>query len=253
MRVLIIEDEAHAAQRLGKLIVLREPTAEILGPIDSVKAAVCWFNSQTHPDLVFMDVQLADGVCFMIFEQCKIKAPIIFTTAYDQYALKAFKVNSIDYILKPVDKEDLFRAIDKFKDLSRNQVLPGEVLTNIEEAMKMLTQKYKSRFVVKIGEHLRTVETGDILFFLSQDKATFCVTSDLRYILIDFTLEQLEDMIDPERFYRINRKYIVSTEAIRDIVSYANSRLKLKLKGAKESDVVVARERVQDFKAWLDR
>lgn len=253
MRVLIIEDEEHAARRLRKLIALSEPQAEILGPIDSVRSAVEWFSKEPSPDLVFMDIQLADGISFLIFDRCQVDAPVVFTTAYDQYALKAFKVNSIDYILKPVDREEFLQAMEKYRKLGFEKGRASNPLLKIEEVMKMLTQKYKTRFVVKIGEHLRTVETADILFFVSEGKATFCVTTDLRHILIDFTLEQLEDLIDPVRFYRINRKYIVSTEAIQDIISYTNSRLKLKMKGAKDSDVVVARERVQDFKNWLDR
>lgn len=253
MKVLIIEDEQQAAQRLETIVKSLEPDVEILDTIDTVKRAVRWFQENSHPDIVFMDIQLADGISFSIFEQCQVGAPVIFTTAYDEYALKAFKVNSIDYILKPVDKDELAASLKKFRDLKNDEISQESVLHNIGEAVRMLTKKYKTRFVVKVGEHLRTVEVNDILYFYSEKKATFCVTRDKRNIILDYTLEQLEDIVDPERFYRINRQYLVSSESIQDIINYTNSRLKLILRTGQNSDIIVARERVQEFKMWLDR
>jgi DNA-binding LytR/AlgR family response regulator len=254
MRIVIIEDEPHAAQRLQSLAAELIPGAEIVAKVDTVKKSVQWLKANEKPDLIFMDIQLADGLSFQIFEQHPINSPVIFTTAYDEYALKAFKVNSIDYILKPVDKGELEAALKKLKNLSANS--PNnqkEILSNIGQAVEMLLKKYKTRFVVKVGEHLRTIEVNAIRYFFSQDKTTFCVTDDNRNHILDYTLEQLEEMLDPTEFYRINRKYLVRSAAIQDIISYSNSRLKLVLKGSQDNDIIVARERVQEFKSWLDR
>lgn len=253
MNILIIEDEPQAAQRVEKLIGELVPDASIAGKIDTVKKAVQWLKNNPVPDLILMDIQLADGISFQIFEQHEIQSPVIFTTAYDAYAMKAFKVNSIDYILKPVDKEELSAALKKLKTLVKGGTSAVQMLANIGQAVQMLMKKYKTRFVVKVGEHLRTIEVGSIQYFYSQDKATFCVTDDNRNHILDYTLEQLEEMIDPDQFFRINRKYMVRSHAIQDIISYTNSRLRLVLKGSQDNDIIVARERVQEFKDWLDR
>ena len=249
---MIVEDEPHAAQRLQMLASELIPNANILARIDTVKKAVEWLKSNS-PQLIFMDIQLADGLSFHIFEQVKVESPVIFTTAYDEYALRAFKVNSIDYILKPVDKEELNAALQKLKNLSGDTVRQEAILGNIAQALELLHKRYKTRFVVKVGEHLRTIDVDTILYFFSQDRTTFCVTDDNRNHVLDYTLEQLEDMLDPDAFFRINRKYLVRSSAIKDIISYTNSRLKLVLKGSTDKDIIVARERVQQFKEWLDK
>ena len=200
-----------------------------------------------------MDIQLADGISFQIFEQCEVKSPVIFTTAYDEYALKAFKVNSIDYILKPVDEDELKSALKKYHGLAASGTSVAVALESIGEAIKMLTKKHKTRFVIKIGEHIKSVEMIDILFFQSIEKATYCQTKDGRKNILDYTLDELEEVLDPVQFFRINRKYIVSASSIQDIVSYTNSRLRLNLKNSIDKDIVVARERVQEFRDWLDR
>ena len=253
MKILIIEDEPHAVQRLQTLIRELIPDADIVGKIDSVKKALDWFERNDPPDVVLMDIQLADGISFQIFEQCEVKAPVIFTTAYEEYALKAFKVNSIDYILKPVDRDELDIALKKVSSRQRSVNATAELLHNMSESVKMLTKKYKARFMIKVGEHLRTIEVDNIRFFHSHDKTTFCVTGENRSLIVDYTLEQLEEMLNPLSFYRINRKYLVSAAAIQDIISYTNSRLRLVLKGSQDEDIIVARERVQDFKSWLDK
>jgi DNA-binding LytR/AlgR family response regulator len=253
MKVLIIEDEVQAAQHLERLLNLLEPNLQVLDKLDTVKRSVQWLTSNAPPDVIFMDIQLADGISFSIFEQTNVTAPVIFTTAYDAYALKAFKVNSVDYILKPVDETELRLALKKFKTLMGNSNASQAVLTNIQDAVKLLTRKYKSRFVVKVGEHLRTIETENIQYFYSQEKATFCVTADGRNHILDFTLEQLEDMTDPDVFFRINRKYLIAAKSVSDIISYTNSRLKLVIGTSSDNDIIVARERVQDFKKWLDQ
>ncbi len=253
MKVLIIEDEPQAAKRLESLITSLEPQAVIQNKIDTVKNAVQWIQSNPAPDLIFMDIQLADGISFQIFEQCEVKSPVIFTTAYDAYALKAFKVNSIDYILKPIDKDEMGAALKKFHSVNRTSQDSKKVLDNIGQAIQMLTKKYKTRFVIKVGEHLKSVEVSEILFFFSLEKATFCQTKDGRKNILDFTLDQLEEILDPTRFFRINRKHIVAADSIQDMISYTNSRLRLVLKTSDDNDVIVARERVQEFKDWLDR
>lgn len=253
MRVLIIEDEDQAAKRMEALVMELKPSAHILDKIDSVKRAVQWFTTNPPPDLVLMDIQLADGISFQIFEQCKVDCPVIFTTAYDEYALKAFKVNSIDYILKPIDKEELSVAFAKLKASSSLASDAQDRLVNIELAMQMLTRRNKSRFVIKVGEHLKTIEVENILYFFSQDKTTFCHTLDKRDHILDYTLDQLEEMLDKRTFFRINRKYVISPKALQDIISYTNSRLRLVLKDSDDQDVIVARERVQEFKDWLDQ
>jgi DNA-binding LytR/AlgR family response regulator len=253
MKILIIEDEPQAAQRIEKLVLSLVPEGEIVGQADTVKKAVQWFRNNPAPDLTLMDIQLADGISFQIFEQCEVKSPIIFTTAYDEYALKAFKVNSVDYILKPVDKDELKAALGKLKGFTASTDQTRQMLDNISEAVNMLMKKHKSRFVIKVGEHLKTIDVSAIRYFFSQDKATFCVTDDQRNFVLDYTLEQLEEMIDPRNFFRINRKYLISASAIQDIIHYTNSRLRLVLRASQDNDIIVARERVQEFKDWLDR
>lgn len=253
MKVLIIEDEPQAAQRLETLLRSAAPGIEILSILDSVKSSVAWLKSNQRPTLIFMDIQLADGLSFEIFEKTEVLAPVIFTTAFDEYALKAFKVNSIDYILKPFDKEELQQALKKFNHLTPNSSSPAGMMEGIEYAMQMLTKKYKQRFVLKVGEHLKSVEVSEVLFFFSLEKTTFCQTRDGRKHILDFTLDQLEGLLDPQRFFRINRKYIVAVDSLHDMVNYTNSRLRLVLKTSDDKDVIVARERVQEFKEWLDR
>lgn len=254
MRILIIEDEPHAARRLETLIHELIPGAEVTAHIDSVRKAVHYFMSNTAPDLTMMDIQLSDGISFDIFRQCEVRSPVIFTTAYDEYALRAFKVNSVDYILKPIDKDELGQALLKFKSM-QGKPAPSqpEVIENLEEVVRMLTRKFKTRFMIKVGEHLKTVDVASILYFFTQDKATFCVTADNRKLVLDYSIEDLEDIMDPQLFFRINRKYMVSAGAITDIVQYTNSRLKLVLRNCVDQEVIVAREKVQEFKSWLDR
>jgi DNA-binding LytR/AlgR family response regulator len=252
MRVLIVEDEPMAAERLEKLVLELEPNANVLARLDSVKQSVQWLKQNTGPDLILLDIQLADGISFQIFDQVAVNCPIIFTTAYNEYALKAFKVNSIDYILKPIDKAELRTALDKFNRLIKPVSTPN-LMESIANAMELLTKKYKTRFVVKVGEHLRSIEVSDILFFYSQDKTTFAQTNDGRKHILDYSMEQVDEMMDPTRFFRINRKYLVASNAIQDMITYTNSRLRLVLKTSDDQDVIVARERVQEFKDWLDR
>jgi DNA-binding LytR/AlgR family response regulator len=254
MKILLIEDEPQAAQRLEKLVKTVIPHAIIVSTLDTVKNAVRWFQSNPAPELIFMDIQLADGISFSIFDQVEVNVPVIFTTAYDEYALKAFKVNSIDYLLKPIDEEGLRTAVKKYDSITSSRAMtPDKMMESINLAMQMLSKKYKERFVIKVGEHLKSVEVGEILFFFSLEKTTFAQTMDGRKHILDFTLDQLEELLDPKKYFRINRKYIISVDSIQDMISYINSRLKLVLKNSDDPDVIVARERVQEFKEWLDR
>ena len=252
MKVLIIEDEPHAADRLREL-VLRNAQASVLGVLDSVKSSVAWFESNDSPDLVLMDVQLADGISFEIFKKTPVTAPIIFTTAYDEYAIRAFKVNSIDYLLKPIDDEEFSRAINKFQFRTDENATTQKLMERIGNAMQEMVKGYKERFVTKVGEHLKFIDVNEILFFFSEDKTTFCRTRDNRSHILDYTLDDVEHLVDPKRYFRINRKYIVGIESIVDMISHVNSRIRVVLKGSTDHDVIVARERVQEFKAWLDR
>ena len=254
MNVLIIEDEKLAANRLIGLLKNIDNDAKIVGTIDSIKASVAWFSSNHQPDLAFMDIQLADGLSFEIFDQVVISCPVIFTTAFDEYALRAFKVNSIDYLLKPIDPDELSRAVDKFRhwhqDGSKSEALAQPVMDRV---LQMLTKTYKSRFLVRAGEHIKTIPVEQVTYFYSMEKATFLNTAENKEYDIDYTLEELDGLLNPELFFRINRKYIVSMGAIRDIINFTNSRLKLRLVNSSDNEIIVSREKVADFKNWLDR
>ena len=256
MKVLIIEDEKLAADRLASLIKQYDAGIEIIGKVGSVRKAAETMNTVYQPDLVFMDIQLGDGLSFEIFEKTEIKCPVIFTTAYDEYAIRAFKVNSIDYLLKPIDADELAVAIDKFKHLQKSASANESSALNLallEQAMQLLgQQQYKTRFVIKIVEHIKYVPTENIDFFFSMEKATFLQTKDNKRFVIDYPLDQLEKMVDPKLFFRINRAYLVGLTSIQDIFSFSNSRLKTVLRNSPEADVIVSRDKVQSFKDWLD-
>jgi len=249
MNCLIIEDEKEAAFKLAGLIKKYDQNIEILDTIQSVKNAVIWLNNNETPDLIFMDIQLSDGLSFEIFEQTIIKAPVIFTTAYDEYALKAFKVNSIDYLLKPIDQSELDQAIDKYKESNTPKEIPSQVFDNI---LHSLTKKYKSKFVIKVGEHIKVFTIEDVQCFYSMEKYTFLQNNEGRDYAISYSLDQVENLIDPAKFFRINRRFLVSFSAISNIVSYSNSRLRINLKSNDSEDLIVSREKVQDFKKWLE-
>jgi DNA-binding LytR/AlgR family response regulator len=249
MNCLIVEDEKVAAERLTGLIKKYDPSIVIIEIVQSVKNAVQWLNTHQAPDLIFMDIQLSDGLSFEIFEQTIVKTPVIFTTAYDEYALKAFKVNSIDYLLKPIGLNELKNAIDKFKENNSPKEIPAQVFDSI---MHSLTKKFKNKFVMNVGEHIKVFTTEDIQCFYSMEKYTFLQNNSGRDYAINYTLDQLEDILDPAQFFRINRKFIVSLSAISDIISYSNSRLKVKLNSNESNDLIVSREKVQDFKKWLE-
>jgi len=249
MNCLVIEDEKMAAERLCKLIHGYDPKLEVVDTLPSVKKSVEFLQQNPSPDLIFMDIQLADGLSFEIFENTPVQTPVIFTTAYDEYALKAFKVNSIDYLLKPIDEKELAAAIDKYKSNQAPVQVSQQVVDNI---LHSLTNNYKNKFLVKVGEHIRLLTIEDVQCFYSMEKAVFLQTLKGRDYAINYTLDKLEELVDPSKFFRINRKYIVAIAAISDIINYSNSRLLIKLNENTNDDLIVSREKVLLFKSWLE-
>jgi DNA-binding LytR/AlgR family response regulator len=250
MKVIIIEDEKPAARRLKRLIA--DFNIEVVAMLHSVEESINWLKENQHPDLIFLDIQLSDGLAFEIFEQIPTQSFIIFTTAYDEYALKAFKLNSIDYLLKPIDDEELKVAIEKYQQLyveHKTSKLDFEDLRRL--IFKPTEKEYKKRFTVKVGQHLKSVLIDEIECFYSENKGTFLHTVDNRSYLLDTTLEQLQEILNPAIFFRINRKFYINIHSIKDIISYSNSRLKIYLNHFNELEIIVSREKVNTFKSWL--
>lgn len=251
MNVIIIEDEKPSARRLQRMLKALDMNAETM--LHSVEESIEWFQNNEHPDLIFLDIQLSDGLSFEIFEAINIKSAVIFTTAYDEYALQAFKLNSIDYLLKPIDDEDLKTAVEKYKGRTPQKQSVTLDFNDIKNLLvNPIEREYKKRFSVKVGQHLKLINIEDIECIYSENKGTYAYTSEGRNYLLDSTLDQLEDELEPDVFFRISRKFYVNVNAIKDMVSYTNSRLQIKLNRFKEQDIIVARERVKDFKNWLE-
>lgn len=254
MTTIIIEDEKPAARLLQRKLEKLQINVTVL--LHSVEEAIEWFSNHPHPDLIFLDIQLSDGLSFAIFEAVEIKSAIIFTTAYDEYALRAFKLNSIDYLLKPIDEDDLEVAVNKYKSRVPEKAPENPSLAlDFEAIKKMLTnpfeKNYKKRFTLKIGQHLKVISVDEIECFYSENKGTYLHTFDNRDYLLETTLEVLEQELDPAAFYRISRKFIIPLKAIKEIVVYSNSRLKIILPTYKAEEVIVSREKVADFKNWI--
>jgi len=250
LKTIIIEDEKPAARLLQRK--LEKLNIEVGVMLHSVEEAIDWFSKNEHPDLIFLDIQLSDGLSFEIFEKSEIKSAVIFTTAYDEYALKAFKLNSIDYLLKPIDEDDLEVAISKFKArLPKQETLQ----LDFDQIKRMLQnpfeKNYKKRFTIKIGQHLKVISVDEIECFFSENKGTYIHTFDNRNFLVESTLEVLEQELDLKNFFRVSRKFIVSLKAIKEIVVYSNSRLKVILPSYNDDEVIVSREKVSDFKNWI--
>jgi len=247
MRTLIIEDEIPAARQLTKLLLAHNPACQILDTLDSVEGAVRWFGTFPAPDLVFMDIQIADGLSFDIFKQVEVTAPVVFTTAFDHYAVQAFKVNAVDYLLKPVDPEELKRAIEKVENQKSKPVA-----FDFESLSRFFKKEnYKDRFLVKTGQHLAFLATTDIAFFRSSDGLTQAYTFSGKKYFVENTLEELERLLDPHDFFRISRGMTLRLNAIHKIHPHLNGRLKLETQPAAPEDVFVSRERVGEFKVWL--
>ncbi|MFY7811132.1 MAG: LytR/AlgR family response regulator transcription factor [Flavobacterium sp.] len=249
MTIIIIEDEQPAARFLKRKI--ESLGFEVLKMLHSVQESINYFNENLVPDLLFLDIQLSDGLSFEIIEKCNINCAVIFTTAYDQYALKAFKTNSIDYLLKPVDNLELSNAIEKYQ---KNKIkLENFDFELIKKAIAGKVEKnYKSRFSVKIGEHIKIINTQEVVCFYSENKGSYLYNKEKRAYLLDINLEELEELLQPKDFFRVNRKHIINIHQIKDIISYSNSRLKIILNYFTEDEIIVSRERVSDFKKWLE-
>jgi DNA-binding LytR/AlgR family response regulator len=250
MKVLIIEDEQPASQKLIRLLGEIDPDIEVANIIESVEGATNWLLDNPHPELIFMDIQLEDGICFEIFENCVLKTPVIFTTAYDEYSLKAFKVNSVDYLLKPIALDELKNAIGKFKAVHRAKI----DYSKLDSIINQLQPKTKERFLIKIGEHFRSISVSNINYFYIKERCNFINVDKEKNYAIDFSLDKIEQIVDSKTFFRVNRNFIINFSAIRDIIAYSSSRLKIILANwTEKEEILVSRERVAEFKEWMDR
>ena len=250
MRVIIFEDEKLASERLIQLLKQIKPEAEVLTSIKSVEAGTLWLQNHDEPELIISDIQLLDGTSFEIFEQVKVNCPVIFTTAYDDFAIKAFEVNSVDYLLKPIQKEKLEKAIDKYENQKGNS---SEL--NLEKIQELLQGEptYKSRFLVKLGQRIKAIPVEKIAYFYSRDKLTYLVGFDGQKLPVDQTLEELDTLLNPTHYFRVNRKFLVHFDAVSDIHPYFKGRVKLELEPTIHEDIVVSSEKTPVFKKWLDQ
>jgi DNA-binding LytR/AlgR family response regulator len=249
MKVVIIEDERLAAEKLASLIEQTDSSLKIIARLESVTESINWLVANEQPDLIFMDIQLDDGISFEIFDAVKIQSPVIFTTAYDQYAIRAFKVNSVDYLLKPIDRKSLELALRKFHQIHSN----FGVEEKISKVIEQLSSSWKNRFFVKIGNHFQSVPVDEITCFFVAERCTFLRIRSGKIFALDYSLEQLQKKVNPNLFFRINRNYIVNIHFITDILSYSTNRLKIKLQEYSNDGLIVSRDKVLEFKQWLDR
>ncbi len=255
MRILILEDEILAVEKLQNLLHEYDPQIEILATLPSVEAAVNWLQEHRPPDLLLADIHLADGLCFEIFKQVPVKCPVIFTTAYDQYALHAFQVNSIDYLLKPVQYAKLAHSLDKLRDMQKS-FNPGSPNIKVDDIMEIIRKgdgNYKSRFMVKVGSKIKAIKTNEIAYFYSSNKLNLLVTHENLKFPVDYALDDLIDLLDPRIFFRINRKLIIHIDAAKEIHPYFKGRLKLVLQPPlNEEETIISSEKTPLFKIWLD-
>lgn len=253
MNILIIEDEILATQRLQILLKEYDPSINIVGCLESVEETVNWLNKRTHPDLMLMDIHLSDGHSFEIFKKATTQKPIIFTTAYENYAIDAFQLFSIDYILKPVTSEALAAAINKYKNLSTGFAASADYGSIMEQVKDNFTSRYKNRFLTKVGQRLFFVQVDEVAYFHADNKIVFLVDREGNRFVINTTLEKLELMLDPRHFFRINRKVIIHADVIEQVKPVANNRLKIVLRGIQtQEDITISREKVPEFKLWAD-
>lgn len=254
LKVLIVEDETPAVEKLERYLQKYSASITVAGVCDSVESAVNWLKeNQAGIDLIFMDIQLKDGLSFKIFSLVAVQKPVIFITAYNEYALDAFKVNSIDYLLKPVTFSDLSGSLLKLENLRDQLVINDVKLEKLKTLAGDTSSKvYKNRFMVKVGDHIRSITTDQVIFFFADGRDVYLVTQQMRKFIIDFTLEALEEVLEPKNFFRVNRTYILSIHFIQDVVMYSNSRLKITTQPAWDKEIIVSREKVNEFKEWFD-
>lgn len=253
MRVVIVEDEHLTAQRLEGMLKKYDATIEVLAELPSVAVTIDWFKSNPNPDLAFMDIHLEDGQSFSIFENINLQIPVIFTTAYDEYTIQAFKVNSVDYLMKPLNYDELVQAIEKYKRIHAQPEAEVQSLETLLQSLHKKEPEYKDRFLVSIGSRLRTIETIDINYFYSAEKITFLVTKDNQRFPIDYSLDKLAMMLNPKEYYRINRQMIVKLSAISNIHVYPKGKIKLDLMPIMKEDVFISLDKVGEFKDWIGK
>lgn len=252
MNILIIEDEHRNANRLQQLLHEINEEIKIADVLESVADSIEWFGQHDEPDLILMDVRLADGLCFEIFSACNINAPVIFTTAYDEYAIRAFKVNSIDYLLKPIDKLELAGALFKYEQLvSHHQA--DNVIANLVDIIKKPGPIHRSRFLIPIHDGYKTINVQDIVYIFSEFKVSHLVLSNGDIQAVLFTMDELEEQLDPDIFFRANRQHLISINSIKSIHNYFNGKLKVILQGPADTEIFISREKATLFKQWLDR
>lgn len=254
MDILIIEDEQLGVEKLSRLLLSIDSSINIVGNTRSIKSSVEWLLQHEHPDIILMDIELTDGQSFEIFNHVTIKSMVIFTTSYDEYALQAFKVNSVDYLLKPIKKEELKNALDKYQ--LWQQKFSASTL-NVEQLIHELKQQqpksFRSRFLVKIGQKLLSVETREIAYFYAEERLSYFITWNKQRYIVDYTIEDLKQMLDPHEFYRANRAFILHIKSIAKIHNYFNGKLKLELQPATDKEVLISREKSMEFKEWLGK
>jgi DNA-binding LytR/AlgR family response regulator len=253
VKIILVEDEPYNLRLLQEMIKKLRPGWEVVNTFESVKESVAWLRENQHPDLFFMDIQLADGLCFSIFDQVDVKSMVIFTTAYDNYAIRAFKVNSIDYLLKPFKEKDLEAAIEKFENLRQvpDEVASNQNYTEILNAIRHGEKKYRRRFLVSKGAAFYKLPVEEIACFFSENRITTAATFNRQNHVVDFSLEALEEQLDPETFFRVNRQVIVNIQAIEKIENYFGGKLKVQINPPFEGTVVVSRLKAMDFKEWV--
>jgi len=251
MRILIVEDEKPASDNIIYLLKQIDKNIDVIAVIETVEETINYLQSGLLPDLILMDIQLDDGLCFEIFETIKVNIPVIFTTAYNEYVLRAFKVNSVDYLLKPIEKDLLNQAIEKFKTVHLKE---NHYILAVNQLLKEFGKQHRSRFLIKVGPHYKSIPTNDICCFYILERATFFSTFSGYNYTLDNSLENLQDELNPDKFFRINRNYLINIDAIADILSYSSSRLLIKLKNNQtNNDLIVSREKVLAFKRWIDK
>lgn len=259
MQILIVEDEELAVKKLRKTLAAVDPNAKVVNVTDSIQSTVHWLQNNPAPDLILMDIELSDGQSFEIFSRVNIRSAVVFTTSYDEYALKAFKVNSIDYLLKPIQQEDLATALRKYHDIKNmygaaspeKALSMDDIVNQLKE--KLQPKEYRKRFLVKHAQKLVSVEIEEIAYFFSDGRLNFFKTYDNRKFIVDYTMDELEEMLDPDRYFRISRSFYISVDSVDQIHEYFGNRLMLNLKPAVDKEAIVSREKVADFKKWMGK
>ncbi|RPD43022.1 LytR/AlgR family response regulator transcription factor [Chitinophaga barathri] len=254
MEILIIEDEQLGAEKLMRLLTSIDSSIQVVGNTRSIKSSVEWLLQHEHPDIILMDIELTDGQSFEIFNHVTIKSMVIFTTSYDEYALQAFKVNSVDYLLKPIKREELKNALDKFQQWQQKFTSTSLSIEHLINELKQQQSKiWRSRFLVKQGQKLVSVETCDIAYFYADGRLSYFITRDKQKHVLDYTIEELEQMLDPQQFYRANRAFLIHIKSVLQIHNYFNGKLKLELKPAINKEVMISREKAMEFKEWMGK